>query len=76
VDVVLIAAKLFKFNVIALGDFLRNTDNGERDVVCQQCFAVLDGKDDVVVGTVYIVVRMGEGHASHRIRKPRFPDLP
>lgn len=64
-DVVIVATDLFKLNVITFADCLRNLDNGERDLVGQQSFAVFDRKDDVVVGVIDIVVSMDEGHASH-----------
>jgi len=76
VDMIVVATNLFKLKVVAESDFLCNRLDSERDVICQQRLAILDGKDDVVVGAVYIVVSMGEGHASYRIRKPRFPDFP
>ena len=60
---VLIATQFFKFDVISLANFLRYVVNGERDIVRKQSLAVFDGKDDVVVGIVYIVVGMLKGHA-------------
>ena len=62
-DVVLVATEFFKFNVISLANFLRYVVNGERDVVVEESFAVFDGKDDVIVSIVYIVVSAGKGHA-------------
>ena len=75
-NVIEVVAKLLKLDIISFTDFLRHAVDGERDAVDQQRFAVFDGKDDVVVGTVCIVVCFDDGHASYCIRKPRFPDLP
>ena len=64
-DVVLIGADLFKLNVIAESDFLRDLCNRERDLVSKQGLAVFDGKDNVVVRFIGVVVSSNEGgHAS------------
>ena len=70
-DVILISADLFELNVIAEGDFLRDLDNREREVIGEQGFAVFDGKDNVVVSFIDIVVGMFDGHASILPWKPR-----
>ena len=44
--------------------------DGERDLVSQQCFAVFDGKDQVVVSIVNIVPSLTDGHASSLAWKP------
>jgi len=62
--VVEISANLFKLNVISLGDFLRDCANRERDLILKQGFAVFDGKDNVVVRVIGIVMSADEGHAA------------
>ncbi len=63
VDVITIGSDLFKGNVVAERNLLRSGNNSERDVVGKQCFAVFDGKDEVVVSFICIVVSFNDGHA-------------
>ena len=70
-DVVIIISQFFKFNVIAESDFLCDRANGERDIILQKSFSVFNGKDNVVVGLVCIVVCFLNGHASSLTWKPR-----
>ena len=62
-DVILVIANLFKFNVISLRDFLRNITDSERYLVGKERFTIFNGKDDVVVGIVCIVACFVYGHA-------------
>ena len=61
---VLVSANLFEVDVVAEGNFMRNAYNGERDIMVKQRFAVFDGKDEVIVGIVCIVVGFDDGHGS------------
>ena len=63
-DMIFITADLFKVDVVALSDFPRNLFNRERDIIAKQRFAVFDGKNDVIVGIVSIVVCSDQSHAS------------
>ena len=59
---VLVGADAFEVDVVAEGNFMRNAYDSERDVVVKQRFAVFDGKDEVVVGIIGIVVCFDNGH--------------
>jgi hypothetical protein len=64
VDVVTIRSHLLELDVVAFfkgrGDFL----NCLRDFRRQEGFTVFDGKDDVIVRIVHIVVTLGYAHAA------------
>ena len=66
-----IRSDLFELNVIAQANFLRDLFDGERDIISQQGFAVLNGKDDMVVSIVHIVESPVKAHAPILMRKPR-----
>ena len=74
-DVILVITNLFKFNVISIRDFPRNVTNGERYFVRKQGFTVFDGKDNVVVGFIDVVVGLDYGHSSSLVWKPRVSKL-
>jgi len=61
--VIAIGTDLFKVDVVAEGNFLRNLLDCERDVVGEQRFSIFDGKDEVIVSFICIVVRFLNGHA-------------
>ena len=63
-DVVLITSDFLKFNVISASNFLCQFANSERNVVLQESFSVFNGKDDVIVCFIDIVVSAFEAHAS------------
>lgn len=74
-DVVLVTTNFFKVNIEAFADFLRNSNNSERGIVREECFAVFNRKDDVVVSVIDIVERMHVGHvASIYWETNGFPD--
>lgn len=75
-DVVLVSSNLFKVDVIACSNFLRNLCNSERNVVGKKGFAVLDRKDEVIVGVVRIVVSLANDHARILVGNRGFPNLP
>src|SRR3989344_775600 len=70
-DVVGVTADFFKVDVVAGSDFLSDGSDRKRDVIRKERFAVFDGKDDVVVGIVGIVVSFDDGHAPILLWKPR-----
>lgn len=70
-DVVTIGTDLLELNVVPQTDFLRDCSDGERDLIGQQRFAILDGKDDMVVGIVNIVESPTKAHAPILMRKPK-----
>ena len=70
-DVVLIIAKFFKFNVIAFTNFLCEMIDGEWNILGEQRFPILNGKDQVVVSIVGVVPCFLESHASSLPWKPR-----
>lgn len=68
---IVISADLLKFNVVAFADLPRNLGDCERDFIGEQGFAVFDGKDDVVVRFIDIVMGTDDGHAAILYWKPR-----
>ena len=60
---VVVSANLFEVDVVAEGNFMRNAYDGERNIVVKQRFAIFDGKDEVIVGIICIVVCFNNGHA-------------
>lgn len=70
-DVVLVIADLFEFDIIPFGNFHCDLGNCERDLVVKQSFTILDGKDEVIVSIVGIVVSSLYDHGSILIWKPR-----
>lgn len=74
-DVVPVRANLFKLHVIPRTDFLRYRDYRERDLIGQQWFTVLNGKDDVVMGVVHVVVSPFQSHAPIVSWKPEVCSL-
>ena len=63
VDMVKVNPDLFKLQVVTEGDFLGDLGDGERDLVSQQRLAVLDGKNNMVMRVVNVMVCPVEGHA-------------
>lgn len=62
VDVILVVADLFKAYVIALGDTIQGLVNTTHNVFIQECLAILDREDNVVVRIVDTVVRASDRH--------------
>src|SRR5438477_469044 len=70
-DVVFVIAEFFKFDVISFSNFLCQMVDGERNVFREESFAVLNGKGNVVVSRVCIVVCFLDGHPLSLSWKPR-----
>ena len=69
-----IGTDLLELNVVPSADFLRNLLDGERDLISEKSFTVLNRKDDVVMGVKNIVDGPTKAHAPILMRKPRvFP---
>ena len=70
-----IGADLFKRDVVSLFDVLGDLQNCCADVRRQECFAVFDRKDDVIVRIVYAVVGVGDAHAGSVPENRAFSDF-
>ena len=64
-----IGSNLFEFDIVSQTNFLRDMDNGERDLISQQGLSVFNRKDDVVVGVVDVVESSSKAHAPILMRK-------
>ena len=69
VDMVSIGSNLFELDIVSQTNFLRDMDNGERDLICQKGLSVFNRKDDVVVGVVDVVESSSKAHAPILMRK-------
>ncbi len=57
-----IVPNLFEFYIVPLTDFLCYLGDGERDLVGQESFSILNGKNNMVVRFVDVVVCPVQGH--------------
>ena len=73
---VTVGADLFKREIVALFDLLRDLQNCFCKVWRQECFSVFDRKDDVVVRIVYAVVASGDAHALSVFENRGFSNFP
>ena len=69
-DVVTIAPHLLDSEVVAVCDFLSQADQGERDIMRNNRFAVFNREDKVVVSIIRVVVCFQHGHALAYYWKP------
>lgn len=73
-DMVLVGTELLEDDVVPFGYIASDIPNCLGDDRCQECFAVFDRKDDVVVGVEGAVVRTDDGHARIVSREPTVPE--